>query len=339
MGFAVCHVTKGKGSGRARGKHIDREEQPKNADPEKAKLNIEVVRNEKGEIKTGALGCIGTLSDRIAKRIDEGHNKKRKVKTDAVTHVSFVVTGSHDEMKAIENDEIKRNDWINSNFEFFENKYGKENVVGFAVHRDEYTMHAHVIVVPLTTDGRLSAREILGHSEGLKELQTSYASMLEKKGFTELKRGVEGSKAKHTDVKQFYGMVKDALDTEKTQKEKLELNTPDLWRAQHNDKHDFKHKDVIQNTFSIKTNFGLVDKEDAINQVDSIVKRANEVIWELQKNKNNQIENVVQVAQKYIKEVDEKAKSVAVKNVVLLQVAKKTLLKERQKPNEKGLKL
>lgn len=336
MGFAVCHVTKGKGSGRARGKHIDREDKPKNADPEKASLNLEVVRNERGGLSGQALGSVGTLSDRIAKRIDEGYNKKRDLRSDAVTHVSFVVTGSHDEMKDIENDKDKRNKWIASNYEFFEKKYGKDNLVGFAVHRDEYTMHAHVIVVPLTEDGRLSARDVLGHSKGLKELQTSYASMLEEKGFTELKRGVEGSKAKHTDVKQFYGLVNDALNYDRAYKHTHHFNSPELHRLDRQ-KDNFDSVEPIKNTFSLKTTgpFGIVDKEDALKQVREIVKQANEKIKSVNEFKNYQIDEISKVAYNYISEVDKKAKAIATDNRVLQDLARKAELKERQRPKQK----
>ncbi|WP_251033333.1 plasmid recombination protein, partial [Escherichia coli] len=42
-----------------------------------------------------------------------------------------------------------------------EKKYGKDRVVAAVVHRDEATPHLSAFVVPLTQDGRLSAKEFI----------------------------------------------------------------------------------------------------------------------------------------------------------------------------------
>ena len=48
--------------------------------------------------------------------------------------------------------------------------FGKENIVSSAMYRDERTPHMHVVVVPLTEDGRLSARSVVGKKEQMKDI-------------------------------------------------------------------------------------------------------------------------------------------------------------------------
>ena len=46
---------------------------------------------------------------------------------------------------------------------FLYERIGKENVVSAIVHMDETTPHMHLCFCPITKDGRLSAKEILGN--------------------------------------------------------------------------------------------------------------------------------------------------------------------------------
>ena len=80
--------------------------------------------------------------------------------------------------------------------EFFQNRYGKENVINGTVHLDEATPHMHIGIVPVTNDGRLCAKEIFKQLE-LKQLQTDFAEQVGKE--FNLERGKEGSDVKHLD--------------------------------------------------------------------------------------------------------------------------------------------
>jgi hypothetical protein len=79
----------------------------------------------------------------------------------------------------------------------------KDRMVDCRLHLDESTPHIHAVVIPLTADNRLSAREIFS-KKTLRDMQTSYAAATENLG---LHRGIAGSKAKHISVKKFYSAV------------------------------------------------------------------------------------------------------------------------------------
>jgi len=84
---------------------------------------------------------------------------------------------------------------------WLENKYGKDRVVAAVVHRDEATPHLSAYVVPLTEDGRLSAKEFIGSRSTMRDDQTSFAESVSRLG---LERGIKGSQATHQTVQHYY---------------------------------------------------------------------------------------------------------------------------------------
>ena len=88
---------------------------------------------------------------------------------------------------------------------WLEDKHGKENVVATSVHYDETSPHLVAYVVPIDQDtGRLNARKFLGGRATLSAMQTDFAETVKHHG---LERGVEGSKATHTTIQEYYSMI------------------------------------------------------------------------------------------------------------------------------------
>jgi len=81
-------------------------------------------------------------------------------------------------------------------------RHGAANIVSAAIHLDERTPHLVAYVVPLTKDGRLSARDFLGGAAKLRKMQTDFHHWCGKP--FGLLRGIEGSKATHQKVSQYY---------------------------------------------------------------------------------------------------------------------------------------
>ena len=69
-----------------------------------------------------------------------------------------------------------------------EERIRRKNIVRFTVHRDEKTMHIHAVTVPITQDGRLSAKEIMGNRKEMQNRQDRYADHMKNFG---LERGKE----------------------------------------------------------------------------------------------------------------------------------------------------
>lgn len=229
MTFAVLHIEKGTaGKASGLGSHIDRTKRVLNADPLLSEKNF-CLRYDAmyGRIRihrSGSERNEAPLGERIQRRIEEGYKGKTAIRKDAVTHLNIVLTGSHDRMQDIASDPERLRNWAADNFRFVCNRYGHLNVVEFAVHMDERTPHIHCVVVPLTKDGRLSAKSVMGDRRAMSRLQDDYGkAMQEKYG---LQRGIEGSTATHDSVREYYGRIKESLKVEPYKNPEIEVFPP-----------------------------------------------------------------------------------------------------------------
>ena len=143
--MAVCHMSKGSGSSGGMQKHNERTSEVKNADPEKKHLNFYVsheVKGTKGIIKTTSENPRkGSYKEREDAIINKKHTG-RKIRSNAVRRLSFALSGSHEQMKKIE-EAGKIKQWATDNYKFMAKKYGAQNITEFAVHLDERTPHIH----------------------------------------------------------------------------------------------------------------------------------------------------------------------------------------------------
>lgn len=205
MAYAVLHSEKGKSGSGGIGNHIDRKKGMEHtfphADPERINQNkVFKVHGDNHKL---------SLTDAINKRLAEGYTGKKAIRKDAVKFTTHVLTGSHDKMIEIFKDKEKANKWIQANYSFVSEEFGKENIVRFNLHLDERTPHIHVVTVPLTEDGRLSAREMFGNKSDMQKRQDRYAEKM--KPF-ELQRGEMRTGIKHEDAKAYYSRMNIAND-------------------------------------------------------------------------------------------------------------------------------
>ena len=122
---------------------------------------------------------------------------RRKIKDDAVLITSFILGSDKEFFDGISPETQKR--FFDDCAEFFAERYGKENVISAVVHLDESTPHLHFNLIPVT-GGRLCAKELFDRA-ALRELQTDFYEVVGKK--YGLKRGKDGSTAKHLDTVAF----------------------------------------------------------------------------------------------------------------------------------------
>ena len=81
--------------------------------------------------------------------------------------------------------------------EFLKTKQAAETIVSAVVHVDEKTPHMHLCFVPITADGRLSAKDIVGNRKKLTQWQDEYWSYMVKK-YPDLERGKSASETGRT---------------------------------------------------------------------------------------------------------------------------------------------
>ena len=115
-----------------------------------------------------------------------------RVRKDSVKFVDTLVTVSPGFAKA---HEAEMPEYFNRAFDFLKERVGEENIISAVVHMDQKTPHLHLCFVPLTKDGRLSAKEILGNKKNMIRWQDDfYACMAER--WPELERGVPAVETK-----------------------------------------------------------------------------------------------------------------------------------------------
>ena len=135
----------------------------------------------------------------IQRRIDDLQLIKA-VRKDAVHMCGLIVTSDSAFFKSLSPEEIRR--FFEESKAFLTDFVGAENIISAMVHMDEKTPHLHLCFVPLTKDGRLSAKEILGNK---KKLQSDLPLHLQHCGFA-IQRGVEqkpGATRKHLNTREY----------------------------------------------------------------------------------------------------------------------------------------
>ena len=77
-----------------------------------------------------------------------------------------------------------------------EDTFGAENIIGSAIHVDESKPHLHVDIVPLTEDGKLSAKQVVGGRGKMHQRQKQWLETMQEKrpdlNFQRKKEGVNG---------------------------------------------------------------------------------------------------------------------------------------------------
>lgn len=108
-----------------------------------------------------------------------------KTRSNSVIALDAIYTASGEFFKGKSNEE--NDQFFRDCLRFHQKKFG--HVVSAVIHYDETTPHLHVLSVPLTQDGRLSAREIVGNRANLSRMQTEFFEQVGK-GYG-LERGVQ----------------------------------------------------------------------------------------------------------------------------------------------------
>ena len=192
------------------------------ASKSKQEKNIDYSSSHKNELLLGTRNTVATINKKVEQRTN-----KKKLRADANRAIEFVLSASPEHFYDFEKCNMTREEWDNltpSNFVGRMNKYWDrlnevkatlkqdkldkwkhdtvewvkkefgENVVNLVLHLDEKTPHAHLLAVPLTKEGKLSAKDFF-NPDTAKRWQDDYAKA------TGLKRGI-ASERRHEELKE-----------------------------------------------------------------------------------------------------------------------------------------
>lgn len=188
--FAILRTAKLKSFGNVGGSlsHTYRTRETTNADPDRAATN-EHSHNSPAEV-------MQALRDRLP-------DKYRK---DAVIGLEYFVGASPEWFDGKTREQ--QDAYFRESIDWLEKRHGKENVVGWSIHRDETSPHLVAYVVPISDRGTLNAKQWTGGAAALSKMQTDFAKNVGARN--DLERGIEGSKAHHQTIKSFYGQINQA---------------------------------------------------------------------------------------------------------------------------------
>lgn len=189
VGYAVVHMMKIK-SGAVGGiqSHNNREHEPK------TNPDVDMSRSEDNYDLISCDNYKRSIKEKLSNLVESS----RAVRKDAVVVCNFIVTSDNETMNALGAD--RQREFFEDSVKWFSDRYGADRVLNATVHMDETTPHLHIGVMPITQDGRLSAKAIFTKTE-MKAIQTEFARDVgEKYG---LERGIEGSERTHLSEARF----------------------------------------------------------------------------------------------------------------------------------------
>ena len=129
----------------------------------------------------------GKYREEADRMITAAHCRVRK---DSVRVVEALVTASPEFFRDKNNREIRA--YFAYALKFLEGRQRPDTFLSAVVHMDEKTPHLHLCFVPLTADGRLSAKEIIGNRKNLVKWQDEFWQHMVKQ-YPELERGESAS--------------------------------------------------------------------------------------------------------------------------------------------------
>ena len=120
-----------------------------------------------------------------------------RVRKDSVTAVEVLITASPEFFEGKSRKEVR--EFFAYAVEFMKSKQREETYISAVVHVDEKTPHMHLCFVPITPDGRLSAKEIIGNKKRLTKWQDEFWSFMVKK-YPDFERGESASQTGRTHI-------------------------------------------------------------------------------------------------------------------------------------------
>lgn len=183
MSYAILRTAKLKTQGSIAGSlsHTYRTRDTPNADPERLADNEHNGPSDPAAIR-----------EAITARLPA---KRRK---DAVLCIEYFVGASPEFFR----DGGDQHTYFAGAVRWLQDKHGADNLVAWSIHRDETSPHLVAYVVPIDAAGTLNAKHYLGGRAKLAAMQTDFAATVG--AAVGLERGIEGSKATHTTISQYY---------------------------------------------------------------------------------------------------------------------------------------
>ena len=225
------------------------------------------------------------LVQRVNFRIQQLKLKKRP-RSDAVGLEDVIVGASSDFMLQLGAE--KQEKYFTDTLHFFQKRYGKENVMYCQCHLDESNPHIHIGIVPVTSDDRLSARDVF-NPKSLEKLQTDFHCAVSshyglERGEHHAKTYLEVNKFKAQQAQRLLQQYTDDLNTALLQQDTIDTiqksthfaTTGTFFKTQDKEKIELPTKDflllkqVAVNGIKAKSYFQLIQQQNKTLQREKL---------------------------------------------------------------------
>lgn len=167
MSCCICRVAKIKKASGVAGIQIHnrREREHSNTNPD--------IDFERSHLNYSLIDTPNRSYNAIAdERIANGYKGLKAIRKDAVRVCEVLFTSDTDFFINKSSDEQRQ--YFTACLNWANGRFGKENIIAATVHMDEATPHMHLDFVPLTKDGRLTAKDVLGNKYDLQLMQDDF---------------------------------------------------------------------------------------------------------------------------------------------------------------------
>ena len=211
--YAIMRFAKQKGGGaRALEAHHERQKDKYVSNPD---INTERSRQNFHLVKPTKYYRL-----EVNDRIEAAGCRTRK---DSTRFVDTMVTASPAFFKGKKREEVK--EFFKTAYDFLSRRLGEGNIFTAVVHMDEKTPHMHLCFTPITEDGRLSAKDILGNRAQLSQWQDGFHAHMVAK-YPDLERGESSRETgrRHIPMRVFKQAVHLTKEAEKIKAELADIN-------------------------------------------------------------------------------------------------------------------
>lgn len=226
-----------------------------------------------------------------------------KTRSNSVLALDTIYTASPDFFTGRNNAENDR--FFRDCLKFHESHFG--HIISAVIHYDETTPHLHVVSVPLTKDGRLSARDVIGNKSKMSKTQDSFFEQVGR-GYG-LERGIhmDGQEKKQhisaqehqlREIKQQIareqeklGAIEHSEETARTRAQEYRRTAAKLQKEveQLQEERQAQHKSLLQLTEAKykaqkevkRLNYTINDKQTEFDAITADIKQASENLEEI----------------------------------------------------------
>lgn len=201
-----------------------------------------------------------TIKELSDERIDKDYNGKRAPQKNHIITREAISQLNSDYYEGMSFDE-KRVTALNFSedaHEWYQNEFGEDNVLGYAVHLDEMNPHTHFTIMPMTDDGRLSQKEFWKGPSDLKRQHREFREHMIDKGWDIELENANAGKLVDYDIDVF---KRDGYEIKEARNSKNEIKSK-------------LHEDIIANT-DVR---GFLDSDIANETFDYLIDQASELL-------------------------------------------------------------